>query len=113
MGALFSILCPAQPTPTIQFTNYSGEDATVKLAGGPTGGYVDVANGSSKTVNVRGGMYWIITRYCDRNGSCSYSRGDVFTVTESSYSVSRISITLHKIANGNYKTDPASAREFN
>jgi len=101
-----------QPQPTIQFTNQSGDDATVKLAGGPTTGYVDVVSGGSASVAVRGGVYWIVTRYCDRRGACSYSRGESFVVTESAYSVSRIHITLHKVVNGNYRTDPASAREF-
>jgi len=101
-----------QAVPTIQFTNHSGENATVKLAGGPTGGYVDVPSGGSASVAVRGGFYWIVTRYCDRQGACSYSRGESFQVAESPYGVSRISITLHKVVNGNYRTDPASAREF-
>jgi len=113
LAAVLSVASLAQvATPTIQFSNQSGDDATVKLAGGPTSGYVDVPNGGSATVSVRSGLYWIVTRYCDRRGACSYSRGETFTVTQTPYSVSRISITLHKVANGNYRTDPASAREF-
>src|ERR1022692_1144958 len=90
----------AQNTPTISFVNYSGESATVKLIG-PTGGYIEVPNGASRTVGVRGGAYTIVTRY-GVSGNYSYQRGDQFFVSESAYSVDRISITLHKVPNGNY-----------
>jgi len=100
----------AQNTPTVSFVNYSGEDATVKLIG-PTGGYIEVPNGSSRTVGVRGGPYTIVTRY-GTAGNYSYQRGDQFFVSESAYSVDRISITLHKVPNGNYHTQRAQPTDF-
>jgi hypothetical protein len=69
----------AQNTPTISFVNYSGESATVKLIG-PTGGYIEVPNGASRTVGVRGGAYTIVTRY-GAPSNYSYQRGDQFFVS--------------------------------
>jgi hypothetical protein len=100
----------AQNVPTVRFVNYSGEDATVKLSG-PTGGYIEVPNGESRTVSVRGGSYSIVTRY-GRPGNFSYQRGDQFSVSESAYSVDRILITLHKVPNGNYHTRKAESTDF-
>ena len=103
-------IAAAQNMPTISFVNYSGESATVKLVG-PTAGYIEVPNGSSRTVGVRGGSYAIVTRY-GAPGNYSYQRGDQFFVSESAYSVGRISITLHKVPNGNYHTKGAKPTDF-
>ena len=100
----------AQNTPTVLFVNYSGGDATVKLVG-PTAGYVEVPNGATRTVGVRGGYYTIVTRY-GRPGGYSYQRGERFFVSESAYRVDRISITLHKVPNGNYHTARARSSDF-
>ena len=108
---LFLVRLGAQEqTPTVTFQNQSGEDCVVKLVG-PTVGYVDVPNGTDRTVQVHGGRYYIITRY-GQPQHYRFTRGAPFDVVENAYSVSRISITLHKIANGNYQTTPDSGRDF-
>ncbi|MBS1876647.1 MAG: hypothetical protein JSU00_25760 [Acidobacteria bacterium] len=112
----FALLCAlarlslAQERPTIRFENASGDDCVVRLVG-PAGGYIDVPNSASRTVSVRGGQYHIVTRY-GRPGKYSYRRGESFNVTESTYAVSRVVITLHRVANGNYDSRPASEAEF-
>ena len=103
-------LASAQNTPTLSFVNFSGENATVKVTG-PTSGYVEVPNGASRTVAVRGGSYSIVIRY-GTPGNFTYQRGDEFSVSESAYSVDRISITLHKVPNGNYHTHETQQAEF-
>ena len=100
----------AQNSSTLSFVNFSGENATVKVIG-PTSGYVDVPNGATKTVNVQGGSYSIVVRY-GVPGSFTYQRGDQFEVSESAYSVDRISITLHKVPNGNYRTHNVQGTGF-
>ena len=100
----------AQDRPTITFVNQSGENCVVKLVG-PSGGYVDVQRGGQNTVAVGGGNYYILTRYGEP-GRFSFTRGTPFYVTETPYSVSRISITLHKVVDGNYLTKPDSGRDF-
>ena len=103
-------LVAAQNVPTLRFVNYSGEDATVKLIG-PTSGYIEVPNGTARTVGVRGGSYAIVIRYGTPD-NFTYQRGDQFQVSESAYSVARISITLHKVLNGNYGTRNAQPTDF-
>ena len=103
-------LVAAQNAPTLQFVNYSGENATVKVVG-PTSGYVEVPNGATRTVGVRGGSYSIVIRY-GSPGNFTYQRGDQFLVSESAYSVDRISITLHKVPNGNCHTHDSQGSDF-
>jgi hypothetical protein len=100
----------AQERPTITFVNQSGENCVVKLVG-PSGGYVDVQSGAQNTIAVGGGNYYILTRYGEP-GRFRFTRGAPFYVTETPYSVSRISITLHKVVDGNYETKPDSGRDF-
>ena len=102
----------AQDNPnTITFDNKSGESALVKLIG-PTGQTVEVPNGESRTVNTAAGEYYILTRYGSKPKGYKYAKGDPFTVvqTESEYSI--ITITLHKVIDGNYATHPISGKEF-
>ena len=107
-------LAQAQCTPTVTFDNRSGSDASVNLVG-PAVYSVEVPDGSARTVSVSGGIYYTLTRY-GVPGNYSYSRGDSFTVRQllmpDGSSCSRISITLHKVQNGNYATRPSSAAEF-
>lgn len=100
----------ASESPTITFVNQSGENCLVKLVG-PTTSYVTVPNGTQQTINVRGGQYHIRTRYGNA-GHFRYTRGEPFEVTETAYSVSDISITLHKVIGGNYTTYPDSKGDF-
>ncbi len=69
-------------------------------------------NGGSRTVAAAGGTYSIVTRYGDTPRAFHYSKGNSFTVTETTYEASVITITLHKVVGGNYETHPVSAREF-
>jgi hypothetical protein len=97
--------------PTITFVNNSGRTALVKLVG-PSEQTVQVLNGESKTVNASGGSYYILTRYGDTPNTYTYFRGNPFTVTETSYGVSIITITLQKVIGRNYGTREISAQEF-
>ena len=100
----------ANDSPTITFVNQSGENCLVKVVG-PTTGYVNVPNGTQQTINVRGGQYHILERYGNA-GHFRYTRGEPFEVSETAYSVSDISITLHKVVGGNYTTYPDSGNSF-
>jgi ABC-type Fe3+-hydroxamate transport system substrate-binding protein len=103
----------AQDNPnTITFDNKSGEPATVKLVG-PTGQTVEVPQGESRTINVAAGKYYILVRYGSKADEYTYSKGDPFTVEQTATQYSAISITLHKVVDGNYPTHPTSSEEFN
>lgn len=95
---------------TITFDNHSGETATVKLVG-PTNQLVDVPKGQSITVNVAAGEYSILVRYGSSN-KYSYTKGDPFKVMQNDSQYSAITITLHKVVDGNYSTQPSSQKEF-
>jgi uncharacterized coiled-coil protein SlyX len=41
-----------------------------------------------------------------------YSKGQQFTVDQTAATVSRITITLHKVVNGNYESNPITEQEF-
>ena len=113
VAVLSFVLCAigqGDDSPTITFVNQSGENCQVKLIG-PTTAYVNVPTATKRTVAVRGGHYYIVTRYGD-NGNFRYTRGDPFDVTETASSVSDISITLHKVLGGNYQTHPVSGSDF-
>ncbi len=105
------LVCAQEPPNTITFTNNSGEDAMVKLVG-PTHGYIAVPNQAERTVHVAAGRYYIVVRYCDRSNHCSYNKGDPFDVEQTDTEYSAITITLHKVPNGNYHTHPATAADF-
>lgn len=95
---------------TITFINRSGEPALVKLRGS-TNTETFVPNGSSATVNAFGGVHYILTRY-GASPPYSYSKGENFSVNESSTQYSEISITLHRVINGNYESNSISEAEF-
>jgi len=102
----------AQPAPpnTITFENESGGGALVKLIG-PTRGVVPVPNHSRAGINVEAGEYYILVRY-GLPGHYSYSKGQRFSVEQSGDSYSVITITLHKVVNGNYESRPVDPTEF-
>ncbi len=95
---------------TITFENRSGEAAVVKLVSAATR-MVSVPNGRSATVNVSGGRYQIFVRY-GAGPNYSYSKGESFTVEEDAGGYSEITITLHKVAGGNYGSRPSNKEEF-
>jgi len=96
---------------TITFENRSGEPALVKLVG-PTAQTIEVPQGESRTINAAAGEYYILVRYGDNPGQYTYTRGEPFTVQESTIQYSVLTITLHKVIGGNYGTRPSSAEEF-
>ena len=100
----------ARTRPTITFDNRSGENALVRLAGS-TSGLVEVPDSSARTVEVSGGQYQIYVRY-GQPGKYHYTKGDPFSVYEGRDGVDVITITLHKVTNGNYGTQPSDAAEF-
>jgi hypothetical protein len=95
---------------TITFTNQSGQQALVKVVG-PTPRAVAVPDRGEGTVRVAPGTYYTLVRYGEPPGY-SYTRGDSFTVTQSSSHYSVITITLHKVVGGNYGSRPTSAEQF-
>jgi uncharacterized membrane protein len=95
----------------IRFDNQSGESALVKVVG-KIPKIVEVAKGQKKSVNVAAGEYYILVRYGDNPERYRYSRGETFTVRETSTQYSKIAITLHKVIGGNYATNPTSVQEF-
>lgn len=102
----------AQNTPnTITFDNQSGEFAIVKLIG-PTKTAVEVLSGQKRTVNVEAGDYYLLGRYGTQPERYKYTRGDPFNVSQPSGKYSAISITLHKVVDGNYNVRNVSKDEF-
>ena len=97
---------------TVTFDNQSGEYGAVKLVG-PTTRMVDVPHGQKRTVNVAAGEYYILVRYGSKPDQYSYAKGDPFTVHQTATQYSCITITLHPVVDGNYRTRSSSREEFN
>ncbi len=95
---------------TITFSNQSGEPALVKVRGA-TNTQTFVSNGSSSTVNASGGTHYIVVRY-GSSPPYTYSKGESFSVDETATQYSAITITLHKVAHGNYSSSSTSQAEF-
>src|SRR5262249_408246 len=114
IGLLFLTITASHaqtPRATITFDNQSGEVALVKVIG-PTGRQTEVPNAQKRTVTVLAGQYYIVTGYGASPDKYTYSKGDPFKVTQTSTQHSVITITLHKVVDGNYHSDPISAAEF-
>lgn len=107
-----ALLIPAvtKAASTVTFDNQSGKPALVKLVG-PTTSSVTVENSKKESATVAPGHYFIKVRY-GTPGAYSYSKGDEFDVTETTTSVSDITITLHKVVAGNYGSQPISEADF-
>src|SRR4051812_21785494 len=78
--SLLSISAGAAGRATLTLENASGDDALVRVSG-PTTGYVEVPNSSSRTINVTGGTYRLFVRY-GQPGKFSYTRGEPFTIVD-------------------------------
>ena len=107
---LAGVASHARDYPTLTVFNQASESAAVRIVG-PTSRYLELAPGASQTAGVSGGVYHLLVRYCDRGGGCRYSKSDPFAVTQTSYSVSRITVTLHS-ASGNLGERSSSESEF-
>ena len=95
----------------ITFDNQSGEPALVRLVG-PTRAEVDVPNGGRKSTHgVAPGRYVIRVRY-GTPGTYRYTEGEPFEVHASAFSYSHVTITLHRVRNGNYTMRPSSEVDF-
>ncbi len=94
----------------VTFDNQSGKQALVKLVG-PTTSAIPVENSKKESVSVAPGHYFIKIRY-GAPGAYSYSKGDEFDVTETATATSDITITLHKVVAGNYRSKAISEAEF-
>jgi len=105
---------PERPTlNTVTFDNKCGKPALVKLVGRKITS-VEVPNGTAETVVAPAGHYFIKVRFgvVPPDPEYSYTRGDEFDVTQTPASVARITITLHPVAHGNYRSRSISAAEF-
>ncbi len=111
-SANFDEITSAQHAPnTITFDNQSGEFAIVKLVG-PTKTAVEVPNGQERTVHVETGDYFLLGRYGTNAEEYKYTKGDPFKVSQPLGQYSAITITLHKVIEGNYRAEPVSGDEF-
>lgn len=96
---------------TLTLENASAEDALVRVVG-PTTTYVETPNSSSRTIRVDGGTYRLYVRY-GQPGHYSYTRGEPFAIKDDGREWEEVTVTLHKVPNGNYRTSPSDAAEFN
>ena len=94
----------------VTFDNQSGEPALVKLIG-PTQAEVEVPNGAKAGADAAAGRYVIKVRY-GMPGKYRYSKGEEFEVKETTTTRSQITITLHKVVDGNYESQPIGEAEF-
>ena len=110
LSILLAWIISASAQNTVSFDNQSGEPALVKLIG-PTSSEIEVPNGTKPVVQVLAGKYFIKVRY-GVQGKYHYTKGQEFTVDETATTTSGITITLHKVVNGNYGSSPISEQEF-
>lgn len=96
---------------TITFDNQSGDPALVKILG-PSGQIIEVPDKQRRTVKVAAGEYDVFVRYGSKPDQYRYSKGEPVTVAETDTTYSVLTITLHKVVDGNYETRPISAKEF-
>jgi ankyrin repeat protein len=107
---LLGCIIAASAQNSVSFDNQSGESALVKLIG-PTSKEIEVPNGTKQPVQALAGKYFIKVRY-GIQGNYHYTKGQEFTVDETATTTSDITITLHKVVNGNYDSSPINEQEF-
>lgn len=98
------------PANAIIFDNRSGTEALAKTVG-TTRDTVFVPHGSQRRVPVAPGDYYILVRY-GSSGRYTFSKGREFAIEGHDSSYTEVTITLHKVANGNYPVFPVSQAEF-
>ena len=102
----------AQSAPhKIIFDNQSGQNALVKLIGS-TKLVVKVPKQRKKTVHVAEGDYYILVRYGDSAKDFTYTKSDVFAVTQSGDQYSIITFTLYRTRGGDFFVKPVTPEEF-
>lgn len=92
------------------FDNQSGEHALVKVIG-PSQKQVEMPTGMRGTVGVEPGLYYIKVRY-GSPGKYRFIRGEAFDVEETPKARTKVTVTLHKVRDGNYRTHAISAEDF-
>ena len=95
----------------MNFDNQSGEPALVKIVG-PTTTEVEVPTSTKKGADVIAGDYTIKIRY-GAPGNYRYTQGEKFSVTQTATARSVVTITLHKVVDGNFSTKSISEADFN
>jgi hypothetical protein len=110
VSILLACIISAKAQSTVSFDNQSGEPALVKLIG-PTTTEVQAPDSSKQIVQALVGKYYIKVRY-GVQGKYHYTKGQEFTVDETATTTSDITITLHKVVNGNYDSSPINELEF-
>ena len=90
------------------FENRTDSPALVKLIG-PIEECVQVESGSSGTIaSIPAGRYIVRIRYGTSEGNYSYAEGNTFTIDDNS----RCTMTLHKVAGGNYGSRSIGKNQF-
>ena len=95
----------------IIFDNQSGQNALVKLIGS-TKLVVKVPKQRKKTVHAAEGDYYILVRYGDSIKDFTYTKSDLFSVTQSGDQFSIITFTLYRTRGGNFNVKSVSPEEF-
>ena len=110
LSILLACVISASSQNTVSFDNQSGEPALVKLIG-PTTTEIEVPDATKQSVQASAGKYFIKVRY-GVQGKYHYAKGQEFTVDQTATTTSEITITLHKVVNGNYESSPINEQEF-
>jgi|SRR5215831_9544228 len=98
-------------SPKLIIVNQANDPATVRVIG-PTAGYIEVPASASRAISISGGEYRLKIRYCAIHNRCHYSMTDIFYVTETTNTVSQVTVTLHS-SGGNLNERAISESDFN
>jgi len=105
---------------TLNLDNKSGEDAIVRVFDEESSRRIAearVPTGRKHGTSVPDGRYYIVVKYIpqpkqDGKASPTYAKGDPFTIRPPAGKRSVVTITLHKVVNGNYSTVPTDEKAF-
>jgi hypothetical protein len=104
--ALLTALASAAFAAQIEFVNRSGSPAQVKVVGRSVVA-VDVPDRTSVPLTVNLGEYYVLIRY-GVPGRYRFTRGRIFGIA----SRETVSMTLHTVVGGNYRTTPVAAEAY-